>query len=163
MTGSRPLCFLSKLAGILCTLAIYAACSDPERVFTETLEGFDTFFMLYADLGRHPRQQKINRDMVNFLETRRVSLAKGLDAILRMRAKKPAQFQELYEKNRAGIVSSFRRLDTIDKREKMIFSVFSLVFAPDDEGFDPAGYPLQRDMLTQYLEVILLESRSVLM
>jgi len=154
---------LPGLAFALCALILCAACTDPERVFAETIEGFDSFFMLYADLGKRPKQQKANRDMVDFLETRRASLVKNLDGILKMRVKKPAQYQELYEKNKAGIVSSFRRLDTIDKREKMIFSVFPLVFSPDDEGFDPASYPLQRDMFARYLEVILVESRSVLM
>jgi hypothetical protein len=156
-------CFLPKLVYIVCVLAVCAACTDPERVFGETIEGFDTFFTLYAELGRHPKQQKANRDVAGFLETKRVSLVKNLDVILKLRVNKPAQYQELYEKNRAGIVSSFRRLDTIDKREKMIFSVFPLVFSPDDEGFDPASYPLQRDMFAQYLEVILVESRSALM
>jgi len=161
-TSPRLPCGLPKLVYILCVFAVCAACTDPERVFSETIEGFDTFFTLYAELGRHPKQQKTNKDVVNFLETRRVSLVKNLDVILKLRVNKPAQYQELYEKNRAGIVSSFRRLDTIDKREKMIFSIFPLVFSPDDEGFDPAGYPLQRDMFAQYLEVILVESRSVL-
>jgi len=100
--------------------------------------------------------------MARFIEARRKPLLNSLNSVASLRSKDLKLYRELYEKNRAGVVSSFRRLEAIDKRERLLFSVFPLVFSPDDDAFDPAQYPLERDMFFKYLEVLLEESRRIL-
>jgi len=156
-TGVRALCLVLFLAA-----AALPACKNPDRAFSETALGFDTFFMRYTSLSNYPRQEKANRDMMEFLEGHRKSLISGLNAVADLRAKDQKRYWALYEQSKVNIVSSFRRLEAIDKRERMLFAVFSLVFSPDENAFDRARYPSERDMFSTYLDVLLEETRKVL-
>jgi hypothetical protein len=155
--GMSPICALC-----FALLFLMAACKNPDRAFSETVAGFDTFFMRYTDVSNFPRQERANRAMVDFLEKNRKSLMDGLNAVAELRLKDQKRYWELYEQSRASIVSSFRRLEAIDKRERMLFSVFSLVFSPDEGEFDRARYSMERDMFSTYLEMLLQQSRRVL-
>jgi hypothetical protein len=140
-------------------IVFLTACSDPEGAFRETLAGFDTFFMRYIDISNYPKQERANREMVLFLEKNRAPLVKGLSTIAELRNKKPLRYWELHEKNRQSIVSSFRRLEAIDKKERILFSVYSLVFSPEPGTVDMQHFAVERDMFATYLDVILADSR----
>ena len=109
-----------------------------------------------------PGLERPHLDMVTFLEGDGDTLLDGLDALARLRSQDSPRFWQLFEVNRAGIIAVFRKMDGIDRRERLLLGAFTRVFAPREEPLEMVRYAWDRQMLETWITLLLRESRSVL-
>jgi len=109
-----------------------------------------------------PGLERPHLDMVSFLEGDGDRLLDGLDALAKLRSQDPPRFWRLFEGNRAEIITVFRKMDGIDRRERLLLGAFNRVFAPREEILEMARYEWDRQMLETWLTLLLRESRSAL-
>lgn len=152
-----------KLVAVLCLVVLASSgCRDVESVYPETVKGFVTFLEVVTDVRLYPAQDRPHRALLAFLEKDREKLVSGLDLLAGLRRKEPAVFWRLFEVHRSDVITVLRRMDAIDKRERLLLGAFSRVFAPREDDFDMARYAWDRDMLRTWLELLLKESRQAI-
>lgn len=137
-------------------------CTDIETVYAATVRGFGRFLEVVRAVHLQPKLERPHRDMIAFFEGGGSDLIDGLDALAGLRHDDSLRFWQLFEGNRADIIAVFRRMDGIDKRERLLLAAFTRVFAPREEKFEMARYGWDREMLKTWMDLLVRESRAAL-
>lgn len=151
------------LASILGAIGfMLSGCQDVDKVYAGTIEGFVSFLEVFNDVRLYPGQERPHLAMVAFLDKERDALVQGLSMIAQLRKNDPKRFWHLFEKNRTGIISVLRKIDAIDKRERLLLGAFTRVFSARENDLDQAKFSWDREMLQTWLAMLLKESRQAI-
>lgn len=147
------------VVGLSLIACVLSACRNIESVYPETLKGFVTLLEVVTDVRLYPAQERPHHALLAFLEKEQDRLVSGLDKLASLRQQKPEVFWRLFELHRQDVITVLRRMDAMDKRERLLLGAFSRVFAPREEELEMARYLWDRDMLRTWLELLVKESR----
>ena len=142
-------------------LAAFFACTDPAANFAATMAGADRLLELYAEVRGRPRNERGNRELAGFLGANAARLGDGLEALGKLRAGEPAVFWRLYAENKPRIVATLRRLELIDRRERLLFGILPLVLVPEETETDKSRLEFELALFRSWCQLLERDARAM--
>ncbi|MCK5268577.1 MAG: hypothetical protein KAR07_10425 [Spirochaetes bacterium] len=146
----KPLKYLLILISIL----LLTGCQNPESAIKKTLKDFGVLLDKYIAHKNKPDKKELQNKLGSYISKNKNEVADLLETVYKFRFKDPLKFNSLYKKHKNRIINVLRKMERLDKNDKIIFRYFSFVFSPEKIKMDMDTLLLKKRLFIKYCDLL---------